>query len=97
MPPADTGNRLRVLLGDFNATLDHEPLRELLATGYRDAAAETGSGLRPTWPANGRRLPPVTIDHVLADERIGFRDYATADLAGTDHRPVAVTLVLPGG
>ena len=39
-PPAD--GTVRVLLGDFNATLDHWALRRLLATGYRDAADVDG-------------------------------------------------------
>ena len=48
-PPAG-GDVPRVLLGDFNATLDHGPLRRLLRAGYRDAAAVRGRGLAPTWP-----------------------------------------------
>lgn len=87
------GGRLRVLAGDFNATLDHAPLRRLLAAGYRDAAVATGSGLRGTWPV-GRRMPPVTIDHVLVDERIGVRRVRLHEIDGSDHRAIVAELVV---
>jgi len=87
----------RILLGDFNATLDHAALRRLIDTGYRDAASVTGAGLTGTWgPYDGDPIPPVTIDHVLADRRIGVRAVAVHDLRGSDHRPLLAELVLPG-
>ncbi|WP_329108237.1 endonuclease/exonuclease/phosphatase family protein [Micromonospora sp. NBC_01699] len=95
-PPATPDGPLRVLAGDFNATLDHAPLRRLLATGYVDAADATGDGLVGTWgPYDGDLIPPVTIDHVLADRRIGVRDTRVHPLAGSDHRPVLAELSLP--
>jgi endonuclease/exonuclease/phosphatase family metal-dependent hydrolase len=97
MPPPTPRGAVRVLAGDFNATLDHAELRRVIARGYEDAADELGKGLHPTWPTNGRRTLPVTIDHVLADERCGFRDLQTFDVAGSDHRAVLVELVLPRG
>ena len=95
LPAATPDGPLRVLAGDFNATLDHAELRRLLDTGYVDAADEVGAGLRGTWP-HGRRLPPpVTIDHVLADSRIGVREFSVHAIPGTDHRAVFAELVLP--
>ncbi|WP_240506642.1 endonuclease/exonuclease/phosphatase family protein [Thermoactinospora rubra] len=88
------GGRLRVLAGDFNATLDHRPMRDLLDSGYRDAADVTGRGLTATWPQGGR-LPGVAIDHVLADSRIGVAAFDVRPLRGTDHRPVFAELILP--
>jgi endonuclease/exonuclease/phosphatase (EEP) superfamily protein YafD len=86
-----------LLAGDFNATLDHTVLREVLERGYRDAAAVTGAGLKPTWPDN-RRLPPlIVIDHVLADNRIGITDFGVESLPGTDHRAVFATVFLRPG
>src|SRR5262249_36455633 len=41
---ADAPGPRRVLIGDFNATLDHAELRRVLDTGYRDAASEVGAG-----------------------------------------------------
>ena len=97
LPPASPRGAVRILAGDFNATLDHAELRRVLATGYEDAADEVGHGLRATWPSNRRFPPPVTIDHVLADERCGVRDVRVIDLAGSDHRAVVAELVLPRG
>lgn len=87
-----------ILVGDFNATLDHSRLRELLDRGYRDAGAVAGEGLVPTWPNEGRTVPPmITIDHVLADERLGVVDYQVEDLPGSDHRPLLTELALLDG
>ena len=95
LPGAAARGPLRILAGDFNATLDHAELRRLLDAGYEDAAAEVGAGLRATWP-NGRRIPPpVTIDHVLADRRCGVRAFSVHPIPGTDHRAVLAELVLP--
>ncbi|MEV4395929.1 endonuclease/exonuclease/phosphatase family protein [Nonomuraea sp. NPDC049607] len=88
------GGRLRVLAGDFNATLDHRPVRELLAAGYRDAAAAMGRGLSPTWGGWGP-VPGVAIDHVLADGRMAVRDFRVLGPIGSDHRPVYAELRLP--
>jgi endonuclease/exonuclease/phosphatase family metal-dependent hydrolase len=86
-----------VLIGDFNATLDHSLLREILDRGYRDAGEVAGEGLEPTWPAGewASRLPGVTIDHVLADSRLGVVDYEVEELPGSDHRPVFAELAMP--
>ncbi|HEX7279635.1 MAG TPA: endonuclease/exonuclease/phosphatase family protein [Solirubrobacterales bacterium] len=86
-----------VLIGDFNATLDHSQLRDLLGRGYRDAGEVAGKGLEPTWPTGAwaSRLPAVTIDHVLADRRFGIVDYGVEELPGSDHRPVWAELALP--
>ncbi|WP_189168913.1 endonuclease/exonuclease/phosphatase family protein [Pilimelia anulata] len=95
-PRATPDGPLRLLIGDFNATLDHRLLRDLLDTGYRDVGAVAGDGLAGTWgPYDGDRIPPVTIDHVLADRRIGVRGYATRPLAGGDHRALWAHLTLP--
>ncbi|RLP92295.1 endonuclease/exonuclease/phosphatase family protein [Micromonospora sp. BL4] len=95
-PPATPDGGLRILAGDFNATLDHGPLRALLRTGYVDAADATGAGLTGTWgPYDGDLIPPVTIDHVLVDRRIAVHSVTVHDLPGTDHRPVLTTLRLP--
>ncbi|GGK89176.1 endonuclease [Sphaerisporangium melleum] len=96
LPAAEPRGVLRVLAGDFNATLDHGALRRLLGTGYRDAADVTGQGLAPTWPAKGwKPIPGVTLDHVLADPRIAVRAYSTHLVSMTDHRTLFAHLVLP--
>ena len=84
-----------VLAGDFNATLDHEEMRAVVERGYRDAGDVTGKGLTPTWPKERILLPPVTIDHVLADERMAIADYVVEDIPGSDHRAIYVRLGVP--
>ncbi|MFE9690392.1 endonuclease/exonuclease/phosphatase family protein [Micromonospora sp. NPDC005806] len=97
-PQATPRGRLSILAGDFNATLDHAPLRDLIATGYVDAADQAGAGLTGTWgPYDGDPIPPVTIDHVLADRRIAVRSVAVHALPGSDHRAVLAELRLPAG
>ncbi|GAB2625213.1 endonuclease [Paractinoplanes abujensis] len=95
-PRADQSGTPVVLLGDFNATLDHSPLRELIASGYRDAADTTGKGLIGTWgPYDGDPIPPVTIDHVLVDKRIGVRETSVHRIPRSDHRAVIAGLTVP--
>ena len=95
LPDAEPQGRIRILAGDFNATLDHAELRRLIDTGYEDAASVVGAGLHGTWP-EGRRIPPaVVIDHVLADKRVGVRAVSVHTIPGTDHRAVFAELVLP--
>lgn len=95
-PTRHRKNPARVLAGDFNATLDHSPLRNLLGSGYEDAAEVTGNGLQPTWPTRGRPfVPGVTIDHVLVSGGIDVRGYRAFPVQGTDHRAVLAHLVVP--
>lgn len=95
-PRATPDGPIRILAGDFNATLDHAPLRALLDSGYQDAADAAGAGLTGTWgPYDGDRIPPVTIDHVLVDRRVGVRNVWVHELPGSDHRAVAAELTLP--
>ncbi|MEV6983566.1 endonuclease/exonuclease/phosphatase family protein [Sphaerisporangium sp. NPDC051017] len=98
LPPP--GRTPRVLAGDFNATLDHAPVRELLAEGYADAADATGDGFVTTWPYrpwhfNGFGVPPVAIDHVLVGPGVGVRAFGVHPVPETDHRAVFAELVLP--
>ena len=95
IPPATPDGRIRLLLGDFNMTLDYGGLRSVLATGYRDAADVVGQGLVPTWPYSGVPLPKVTIDHVLADRRIGVSGVSVLPIVGSDHQAVFAALTVP--
>jgi endonuclease/exonuclease/phosphatase (EEP) superfamily protein YafD len=83
-----------VLAGDFNASVDHPGMRELLAGGLRDAHEAAGAGRPPTWP-HGSWVPAfVQLDHVL----VRGVDVDSADetrIPGTDHDAVIVDLVVP--
>jgi endonuclease/exonuclease/phosphatase family metal-dependent hydrolase len=95
LPPADPDGAVRILLGDFNATLDHQVLRDVLDEGYVDAADTVGKALTPTWRRGGLLPPTVTIDHVLVDRRVRVRDVGIHEMPGSDHRAVTADLVLP--
>ncbi|MFB7312090.1 endonuclease/exonuclease/phosphatase family protein [Streptomyces sp. NPDC056192] len=47
-----------VFLGDFNASLDHTPMRGLLEAGRTDTHAELGHGWARTWPVDHALVPP---------------------------------------
>jgi len=96
LPSAGRGP-LQILLGDFNATLDQVELRDVVDRGYRDAGDVAGKGLEPTFPRQGwHDLGPfITIDHVLADRRLGIVKYGVFELPGSDHRAIAAELALP--
>ena len=94
LPGPDAGT-LRVLAGDFNATLDHAALRAVLRTGWVDAAQRAGRGLAWTWRPLRLRRPRLVLDHVLVDPRIAVAGVEVDDLPGSDHRALVVDLVLP--
>ncbi|GAA0229972.1 endonuclease/exonuclease/phosphatase family protein [Cryptosporangium japonicum] len=94
LPSASKSGPVRVMAGDFNASLDHSPFRKLVGTGYVDAAAEVGKGLVPTWPMNGNNAPPVTLDHVLVDSRADASRFDAYTIAGSDHRAIVADLVI---
>jgi endonuclease/exonuclease/phosphatase (EEP) superfamily protein YafD len=87
----------QVVAGDFNASRDHRPFRDLLAAGFLDCA--DAAQLRPwpgfTWPA-ARGIPPVMrLDHVLVS-RAGarVRESRVVRVPGTDHRGVLAVVEL---
>ncbi len=88
---ADTATRY-VLMGDFNATYDHAPFREMLGGTLRDAAREVGR-LTLTWPADRGLVPALSsIDHVVMGPGVGAHDIEVAPVAGTDHKALLATL-----
>ncbi len=93
--PAPEAGVLRVLAGDFNATLDHAALRAVLSRGYVDAARATGRAGAWTWRPLRAPLPRLTLDHLLVDPRIRVAALAIAGVRGSDHRALVADLVLP--
>jgi endonuclease/exonuclease/phosphatase (EEP) superfamily protein YafD len=91
IPPATTHGQVGIVAGDFNASLDHAPLRRLIGEGFTDAADATGQGLVPTF----RPWPPITIDHVLADKRCAIQRVKVYYQPGSDHRALFTELRLP--
>jgi endonuclease/exonuclease/phosphatase (EEP) superfamily protein YafD len=93
LPRATPDGGLRMLVGDFNATLDHDELRDLLDSGYVDAADAVGGGLHGTYPS--RRRVRITIDHVLVDRRVRVTEARVHDVPGSDHRALTAAVLLP--
>ncbi|MFF2277381.1 endonuclease/exonuclease/phosphatase family protein [Agromyces sp. NPDC058126] len=91
-----------IMAGDFNATVDHFAGRGIDGGDLgrcRDAAVAARSAALGTWPASAPELLGSPIDHVLATpdwtvER--FEVIGSLDDAGSDHRPIAATLVRAG-
>jgi endonuclease/exonuclease/phosphatase family metal-dependent hydrolase len=93
LPRATPDGAMRMLIGDFNATLDHDELRHLISSGYVDAADATGKGLHGTYPA--RRRLRLAIDHVLVDRRARVTGFDVHLVPGSDHRAITATIRLP--
>lgn len=86
-----------LIVGDLNATPDHDVLRSLDDAGYRDAAELANEGWQPTWPANHLGLFPllpaiVRIDHVMLADTMASLGTHTVDVAGTDHLSLVATV-----
>jgi endonuclease/exonuclease/phosphatase family metal-dependent hydrolase len=86
-----------LILGDMNATPDHEVMRRLDDAGFRDAGEVSNEGWQPTWPANHvgilPLLPPlVRIDHVLIGDSMASLGTHTVDIEGTDHLALVATV-----
>ncbi|QSB04606.1 endonuclease/exonuclease/phosphatase family protein [Natronoglycomyces albus] len=99
--PTGDEEEMWILAGDFNATLDHRNMRDLLNEGYLDAASVMGDGWKATWFTEGRfikgllRPPPVTLDRIVIDERAEVQDFRVLPDIGSDHRPVYAQIRLP--
>jgi endonuclease/exonuclease/phosphatase (EEP) superfamily protein YafD len=90
-----------IVAGDFNATLDHRPMRDLLGAGLSDAAVQANSGWQPTWPSDraaGRGLPEglsvMAIDHVLVSRQFSAISTSTHVIKNSDHRALLARLAV---
>jgi endonuclease/exonuclease/phosphatase family metal-dependent hydrolase len=88
-----------VIAGDFNATLDHAPIRRIRAMGFTDSADQLNLGFQPTWPAPGSvqrfgiSVPPlVQIDHVMTSPALVAASLTTFHSEGADHLGVLARL-----
>lgn len=80
-----------IAAGDFNATGDHAPMRDL--GRCIDATSAAGAGGVGTWPTGVPALLGAPIDHVLADgEAWVVRAAAVVEVGASDHRAVVARL-----
>lgn len=86
-------NTRYVLMGDFNATTDHTPFRNILGSRFHDAAQSSGSGFVFTWPANRPGIPKFAgIDHIVLDRGIIAGQVGAVALPGSDHAALLATI-----
>ncbi|MDO8120286.1 endonuclease/exonuclease/phosphatase family protein [Isoptericola sp. b490] len=85
-----------IVVGDFNATLDH-PAFDLL-DGCVDAASVAGDAGVATWPTALPRWLGTPIDHVLVDPSVWAVERAAVlrPPHGADHRALEVVLTPAG-
>jgi endonuclease/exonuclease/phosphatase (EEP) superfamily protein YafD len=83
-----------IVAADLNSTTDMRPFRALLRNGYRDAAEQSGAGIKPTFPADSRLPPFVAIDHVLT-RNCTATSLRALKIPGSDHRGLVVTIAIP--
>jgi endonuclease/exonuclease/phosphatase (EEP) superfamily protein YafD len=93
---ARAGDGPTVMVGDFNATLQHRSFARLVGTRWSDAGTAAFGGWRGTWPANRWWQPPMLrIDHILVGPEISIGSGRAGRACGSDHRPVTAVLGLP--
>ncbi|KAA1397719.1 endonuclease/exonuclease/phosphatase family protein [Aeromicrobium ginsengisoli] len=89
-----------VVVGDFNATLDHPQLQAMMRADYRDASTDAGLLWRPTWPSPsqrvrivGMKLPSLFgLDHVFMRGPLTTTDAHVRAVPGTDHRALVTRI-----
>lgn len=77
-----------VMGGDFNATEDHRPFRNLLDRGWTDVHDDKGCGPDFTWPTRGLPFPVMRLDHILVTDHFDVLSTEIGDPGGSDHHPV---------
>ena len=91
---AQAGAGSVIVAADLNSTTDMRPFRALLGNGYRDAAEQSGAGIKPTFPADSRLPPLIVIDHILTRNCTAI-SLRTLKIPGSDHRGLVVTITIP--
>lgn len=90
----DPGPGSVVIAGDFNATTDMKPFRDLLDLGYRDADEQNDIRFEATYPGNWRWPPLLAIDHILVRHGSSSSPW-TVTVPNSDHRSLLATVELP--
>ena len=90
--------RPMIVAGDLNAAESSPVVRELLATGLRDAFSSAGTGYGYTHGHSLRLgFSFLRIDHILVSADIGVQDCFVGGADASDHRPVIADLWITRG
>jgi endonuclease/exonuclease/phosphatase (EEP) superfamily protein YafD len=85
-----------LLIGDFNSTRFHPPMRTLLNNGWRDAHEVLGQGFSRSWPQDG--LPLIggvgRIDHALFGSGTFPMTMRALAIPGSDHQGFVATFAV---
>ena len=79
-----------LVVGDFNATYTHPPLRSFFAAGFTDCHQWLGQGLSRSWPTDRWFPPLVRLDHALVRTGAHPLDVRDVTVPGSDHRGFVV-------
>ncbi len=79
----------RIVIGDFNTTLNSAILRNWDQRGLRNAHLE--AGLRHTWPSP-LHFFGIAIDHAYVSDSFVINDYELGPFISSDHLPQEITL-----
>jgi endonuclease/exonuclease/phosphatase (EEP) superfamily protein YafD len=90
---ADTSSPA-LLVGDFNASEDHDQFRAILDAGWTDVHGPKGCGLDATWPEERIWPTILQLDHVLVSDHFEVLAVEVGDNATSDHRPVTAKIRL---
>lgn len=85
-----------IVAGDFNATVQHDRLKNLMAGGLYDAHQQAGRWLGATWGLEelGPLPAMLRIDHVLYRSDISAVHAWTRPMTGSDHKILVADLLL---
>ena len=92
--------------GDLNADIDHASFRELLRSGFRDAALAQARGHVNTFPSQVP-WPRIELDHIMAATResasgsaaeparaVAFSGVESFVVEDTDHLALTATMTI---
>ena len=84
-----------LVVGDFNATREHLPMRQLIAEhALVDAAQQGGAGWQPTFPADRRYPPLIAIDHILLSPSLRASEVTAFSVRFGAHRGLIARISL---
>ncbi len=81
------------MVGDFNATYWHPPMRQLLGTGFASGHRDRGKGLTMSWPLDSW-FTFTRLDHVLTKNDAVAARVVNVVMPGSDHLGFVVDLAV---